>query len=64
MFNKEWELQFFVMLDNGNTVISTIIKNAIKKRHYDVARKNNKYAKLKGENKKVVVIKLNDRKQK
>ena len=70
VFNKEWELQFFVVHDSDKVVcllcdkvISTIKKCNVQ-RHYDTLHKNNKYAKLEGEARKIAMNKLKDGKQK
>ncbi len=68
-FNDEWELQYFVVSDNGkmhcllcDTVILTVKKyNA--HQHYGT-HKDNKYAKLEGESRNIALKKLKDGKQK
>ena len=69
IFNEEWELQYFLVNSGGkmscllcDTAIVTVKKfNA--QQHYAL-HKDNKYAKLEGESRKIALQKLKDEKQK
>ena len=69
VFNEEWELQYFVVSDNGKmqcllceTTIATIKKyNA--HQHYST-HKDNKHAKLEGESRSIALKKLKEGRQK